>query len=230
VLALVIAPDPKLAETDAEGPAVALRDLGGKVLVCGLDLDELDEDELGKRRPNVIVVDSGDRLDSGTAVLKKAKQMAALQDVPALLTITTVRLPALDFAAGGFDDFVLRPIVPAELYARVRQLDWRLSAFAGEELLKAGDLVIDLAGYEVRLRGRALSLTHQEFELLKFLAQNRGKVFTREQLLRRVWGYNYYGGSRTVDIHVRRLRAKLGQADDTIQTVRNVGYKMRSEP
>lgn len=229
MLALVITADPKAAETDAEGPALALRDLGGKVIACGLDLDDVDEEQLTKKRPNVIVVDAGDRLDSGYAVLKKAREMAVLQDVPALMTVTTARLPALDFAAGGFDDFVLRPIVPAELYARVRQLDWRLSAFAGEELLKAGDLVIDMAGYEVRLRGRPLVLTHQEFELLKFLAQNRGKVFTREQLLRRVWGYNYYGGSRTVDIHVRRLRAKLGSEDDYIQTVRNVGYKMKPE-
>ena len=229
MLALVVTVDPASAETDSEGPATALRDLGGKVVVVGFDLDEVDEDALSKKRPNVIVVDAGDRLESGYGVLRKLKQMPLVGDVPMLLVVTTSRLPGLDFAAGGADDFVLRPIVPAELYARVRQLDWRLSAFAGEELLKAGELVIDLAGYEVRLRGRSLTLTHQEFELLKFLAQNRGKVFTREQLLRRVWGYNYYGGSRTVDIHVRRLRAKLGKAEEAlIQTVRNVGYKMKS--
>ncbi|HJY77362.1 MAG TPA: response regulator transcription factor [Burkholderiales bacterium] len=230
MLALVITADPRASESDSEGPASALRDLGGKVVVVGFDLDEIDEETLTRRKPNVIVVDAGDRVDSGYAVLRKVKQTPFLQDVPTLLTVSTARLPALDFAAGGADDFVLRPIVPAELYARVRQLDWRLSAFAGEELLKAGDLLIDLAGYEVRLRGRSLVLTHQEFELLKFLAQNRGKVFTREQLLRRVWGYNYYGGSRTVDIHVRRLRAKLGKGEEAlIQTVRNVGYKMKAE-
>jgi DNA-binding response OmpR family regulator len=85
-----------------------------------------------------------------------------------------------------------------------------------------------VAGYEAKLRGRHVELTRQEFELLRFLAQNRGKVFTREQLLQKVWGYRYYGGSRTVDIHIRRVRAKLGAVvGGLIETVRNVGYKMR---
>ncbi len=91
------------------------------------------------------------------------------------------------------------------------------------------ELEIDLAGYEAFVRDRKLELTHQEFELLKFLAQHRGKVWTREQLLSKVWGYRYFGGTRTVDIHVRRLRAKMGApADALIETVRNVGYKMRA--
>ena len=95
---------------------------------------------------------------------------------------------------------------------------------------KVEELVIDLAGYEARLHGRRLELTHQEFELLRFLAQHRGRVFTRDQLLERVWGYQYAGGTRTVDIHVRRVRAKLGaHAGGLIETVRNVGYKMRSD-
>jgi DNA-binding response OmpR family regulator len=118
--------------------------------------------------------------------------------------------------------------VPAELYARLRQLDWRFASFKSDEVIKVGDLTIDLAGYEAHLRDRKLELTHQEFELLKYLAQHRGKVWTREQLLSKVWGYRYFGGTRTVDIHVRRLRAKMGApADQMIETVRNVGYKMR---
>lgn len=94
-------------------------------------------------------------------------------------------------------------------------------------MAKIGDLVLDIAGYEARLQGRRLELTHQEFELLKFLAQHRGRVFTRDQLLQKVWGYEYTGGTRTVDIHVRRVRAKLGHENGLIETVRNVGYKMR---
>ena len=112
--------------------------------------------------------------------------------------------------------------------ARVRQLDWRSATFGSDEVIKIGDLLIDIAGYEASWNGRKLGLTHQEFELLRFFAQNRGKVFTREQRLSKVWGYRYYGGSRTVDIHVRRVRAKLGPvAGGLIATVRNVGYKMR---
>jgi DNA-binding response OmpR family regulator len=86
-----------------------------------------------------------------------------------------------------------------------------------------------MAGYEVSVGGRRLDLTHQEFELLRFLAQHRGRVFTRDQLLQKVWGYQYTGGTRTVDIHVRRLRAKLGPMQSAlIATVRHVGYKMRA--
>jgi DNA-binding response OmpR family regulator len=161
------------------------------------------------------------------ACLKKLRSRNDLVGTPALIVIDVERLPSLDF--GAADDFVLWPIVPAELYARLRQLDWRLADFSSDQRIKVGDLIIDLEGYEAHVRDRRLELTHQEFELLKFLAQQRGKVFTREQLLQRVWGYRYYGGTRTVDIHVRRLRAKLGPGvDDLIETVRNVGYKMRA--
>jgi len=122
----------------------------------------------------------------------------------------------------------LKPVVPAELYTRLRQLDWRSATFGSDDLIKVESLVIDVAGYEARVEGRRLELTHQEFELQRFLAQNRGRVYSREQLLSKVWGYRYYGGSRTVDIHVRRLRSKLGAvAGGLIETVRNVGYKMR---
>ncbi|MBK9031612.1 MAG: response regulator transcription factor [Myxococcales bacterium] len=144
------------------------------------------------------------------------------------MAVPLARLPGLDLSA-GFDDFVLTPLVPAELYARVRQLDWRAAAFGSDELVKLDDLVIDLAGHEARLAGRRLALTHQEFELLAFLAQHRGRAFTRDQLLERVWGYAYTGGTRTVDIHVRRVRAKLGPvAGGLIETVRNLGYKLRA--
>ncbi len=171
------------------------------------------------------MIDARDRLESGYACLKKLRARPQLATTPSLLVVSTARLPGLDF--GAADDFLLHPVLPAELYARLRQLDWRLSAFAGEERVKVGDLVLDLAGHEARLRDRRLELTRQEYNLLKFLAQHRGKVFTREQLLAKVWGYRYFGGTRTVDIHVRRLRAKLGAgADRMIATVRNVGYKM----
>src|SRR4051812_24928445 len=154
----------------------------------------------------MVVIDADEELERGQRCLRKLADFAPLAEVPALIAVSVARLPALDFSAGA-DDFILKPIVPAELYGRLRQADWKSATFGSDEVIKIGDLHIDIAGWEARVRGRKIDLTHQEFELLRFLAQNRGKVFTREQLLQKVWGYRYYGGSRTVDIHVRRLRA-----------------------
>ncbi|MBI4510943.1 MAG: response regulator transcription factor [Deltaproteobacteria bacterium] len=205
-----------------------LRDLGCNVRAGRFDCGDLDEEDLARRPATLVVVDAGDEVERGHRCLRRLDTFAPLTDVPSLLAVTLPRLPSLDFSAGA-SDFILKPLVPAELYARLRQLDWKNATFGTEEVIKVDDLVIDAAGYEARLRGRKLELTHQEFELLRFFAQNRGKAYTREQLLKKVWGYQYYGGSRTVDIHVRRLRAKLGPVvGGLIETVRNVGYKMRS--
>jgi DNA-binding response OmpR family regulator len=222
---LLITQSPERAASEPESPAQALRDLGCTVFATNFDL-ALDDEALSREPPQVIVIDARERLETGYACLKALRERAAMAEVPALLAVVVARLSAIDFRA--VDDFVLVPVVPAELYARLRQLDQRFAAFSGEERLKVNDLEIDLPGYEAFVRGRKLELTHQEFELLKFLAQHRGKVWTREQLLSKVWGYRYFGGTRTVDIHVRRLRAKLGTpADQMIETIRNVGYKIR---
>jgi DNA-binding response OmpR family regulator len=208
--------------------ASVLAELGCRVTLARFDLGDLDEEELLLAPPNIIVVDASDEVERGQRCLRKIRQEGVLSETPAVLTVTVPRLPSLDFST-GFDDFVLKPVVPAELYARLRQLDWRTATFGSDEVIKVDDLVIDLAGYEARLGGRKLDFTHQEFELLRFLAQNRGRVYTREQLLQKVWGYEYAGGTRTVDIHVRRVRAKLGiVAGGLVETVRNVGYKMRA--
>lgn len=208
--------------------ASVLVDLGCRVISGRFDLGNLDEEALLSKPPTIVVVDAGDELLRATRCRVKLGESGPLSDTPTILALTVPRLSALDFSV-GFDDFVLKPIVPAELYARLRALDWRTSAFGSEERIKADDLLIDVAGYEAWLAGRRLDFTHQEFELLRFLAQHRGRVFTRDQLLQKVWGYEYTGGTRTVDIHVRRLRAKLGAVHGgLIETVRNVGYKMRA--
>ncbi|HVV86691.1 MAG TPA: response regulator transcription factor [Kofleriaceae bacterium] len=205
-----------------------LADLGCDVSLGRFDLGGLDLTQLAKAAPAVVVVDAGDELLAATRAIRRLRGDGPLAEVPVLVALTLARLPALDFSA-GFDDFVLEPLVPAELYARLRQLDWRTAAFGSDEVLKLDELVIDIAGHEARLGGRRIQLTHQEFELLRFLAQHRGRAFTRDQLLERVWGYRYAGGTRTVDIHVRRVRAKLGPvAGGLIETVRNHGYKFRS--
>ena len=129
----------------------------------------------------------------------------------------------------GLDDILLPGTGPAEVDARLRLLVARSGGIVTPEnsgKITLGELVIDEGTYTARLRGRPLDLTYKEFELLKYLAQHAGRVFTRAQLLQEVWGYDFFGGTRTVDVHVRRLRAKLGtEYESLIGTVRNVGYK-----
>jgi DNA-binding response OmpR family regulator len=189
--------------------------------------DDLDEPAYLEEPPAAILVEALDQFDAGRAALMRIRAAAGLAEIPCLVAVSVGQAQRLD-GNDGFDDFVLVPYVPAELYMRIRRAEWRRSEFAGKERIKIGPMCIDLAGHEVTVDGRVVDLTHQEFALLKFLSQNRGRVFSREQLLNRVWGVNYYGGSRTVDIHVRRLRMKLGPVADPIETVRGVGYKMKA--
>jgi len=145
---------------------------------------------------------------------------------PILLLISGAELGQLEMRDDSFDDFCLTPFHPRELEARLRHLTYSEGAVTRAELIEYGGLVLNLETYQATFEGNSLDLTFMEYELLKFLAQNPGKVFTREMLLSRVWGYEYYGGARTVDVHVRRLRAKLGEEHaNLIQTVRSVGYR-----
>lgn len=229
VRAVVICAEPDTTRNQPDSVASVLADLGLGVDTVRFDLADLDEEKILRHKSWIVVIEAGDDVPRGQRSLRKLRESGPLADAPVLIALTLARLPGLDVSA-GMNDFVLMPLVPAELYARLRQLDWKTSTFGSEEVLKIEDLVIDVAGYEARLGGRRLELTHQEFELLRFLAQHRGRVFTRDQLLERVWGYQYAGGTRTVDIHVRRVRAKLGAtAGGLVETVRNVGYKMRAE-
>ena len=124
------------------------------------------------------------------------------------------------------DDLLVEPFLEAEASLRVRNILWKTRMAAPPEVMVFGDLAIDSSSYEVTIAGETLDLTYKEYELLRFLASNPSKVFTRDMLLSRVWGEDYYGGTRTVDVHVRRLRLKLGvQHDSVIGTVRNVGYR-----
>ena len=149
---------------------------------------------------------------------------------PVLLLISGAQLGELEMREDLFDDFCLSPFHQKELEARLRHLFWRTGRGARPEIVEYGDLVLNLETYQAALSNRPLDLTYMEYELLKFFATHSGKVFTREQLLSRVWGYEYYGGARTVDVHVRRLRAKLGEEHaNLIQTVRSVGYRFGTQ-
>ena len=154
---------------------------------------------------------------------------------PVLLVTTEGGLAAVH-ADWGFDDMLLATAGPAEVEARLRLAIARLSAQREPEdpdahVIRSGEVTVDDATYTAKVGGRTLDLTFKEFELLKYLAQRPGRVFSREQLLQEVWGYDYFGGTRTVDVHVRRLRAKLGADHEAlIGTVRNVGYRFVLPP
>ena len=173
---------------------------------------------------DVVIVDGRRELGATRSLCRLLKTTGL--DCPLLLVVTEGGLAAVT-AEWGVDDVVLATAGPAEVDARLRLATERLAATNdGEQpLISNGDLVIDEATYTAKLRGNVLDLTYKEFELLKFLAQHPGRVFTRGQLMQEVWGYDYFGGTRTVDVHVRRLRAKLGDLDSLIGTVRNVGYR-----
>jgi DNA-binding response OmpR family regulator len=156
-------------------------------------------------------------------------------DVPVLLILTEggLSVVAVDW---GMDDMLLNTCGPAELEARLRIAVARLQATRNAadpdaHVIRSGEVTVDDATYTAKIGGRTLDLTFKEFELLKYLAQHPGRVFTRDQLLQEVWGYDYFGGTRTVDVHVRRLRAKLGPEHEAlIGTVRNVGYRFVLPP
>jgi DNA-binding response OmpR family regulator len=172
---------------------------------------------------DVILLDARTDLVSAKG-LCKILQATGLS-APLILIVTEGGLAALS-AEWGIADVILDTAGPAEIDARLRlALGRNASAGESENTISASGVVIDEASYSVRANDRQLDLTYKEFELLRFLATHPSRVFTREQLLSEVWGYDYFGGTRTVDVHVRRLRAKLGDMEQVIGTVRNVGYR-----
>ncbi|WCO66561.1 response regulator transcription factor [Iamia majanohamensis] len=171
------------------------------------------------------VVLLGDASESGLAVCR-ALRKRDIPIEPVLLLVRGAGLADLELRDDLYDDFCLDPFHPRELEARLRHLLWRAGTGTGPEMIEHGGLALNLETYQAAIDDRPLDLTYMEYELLKFLAQHPGRVFTRETLLSRVWGYEYYGGARTVDVHIRRLRAKLGEEHaGLITTVRSVGYR-----
>jgi DNA-binding response OmpR family regulator len=162
----------------------------------------------------------------GAFAMCRAMRKRDLPLEPLLLLVSGTQLPDLELREDLFDDFCLTPFHPREMEARLKHLFWRTGRGTRPELVEYGPLVLNLETYQAYVASKPLDLTYMEYELLKFLATHPGKVFTRETLLSRVWGYEYYGGARTVDVHIRRLRAKLGEEHaNLIQTVRSVGYR-----
>jgi DNA-binding response OmpR family regulator len=171
------------------------------------------------------IIDLSQDADGGWAFLRNLRKQGE-RSIPVMVLVGGAQLADLEHRDELFDDFCLTPFHPAELEARLRHLLATDIDLHRADLVEYGELTLNLETYQASIAGRPLDMTYMEYELLKFLAQNPGKVFTREMLLSRVWGYEYYGGARTVDVHVRRLRAKLGEEHaNLIQTVRSVGYR-----
>ena len=195
--------------------------------VCLLVPEEGLVERLSKEAPDLVLVEMDGC--SSNSVRKLSQKIKREGHLPVIGLVGEKALDSFDVTL-NIDDFVVGPWDATEVTARVKQVLWRVSKISSSELIKCGDLVIDLAKYEVSLGGRLIALTFREYGLLKFLASNRGRVFSRETLLSKVWGYDYYGGDRTVDVHIRRLRSKVEDSTHNfIETVRNIGYKFRKE-
>jgi DNA-binding response OmpR family regulator len=211
--------------TEAAAVLPALDLLPHAVRTAGRDVRAL----LSDPSPDAVLVDAREQLAEARATCRMLHTTGLA--VPLIAVVTEAGLIALN-AEWGIDDLVLTGAGPAEVEARLRLATSRRSSGSDDGgLIRAGDLTIDPQTYAAKLKGQPMDLTYKEFELLKFLAQHPGRVFSRDQLLREVWGYDYFGGTRTVDVHVRRLRAKLGnEYESMIGTVRQVGYKFVLPP
>lgn len=200
--------------------------LEGGMTVSPMASAELFQDECAiPNQLDAIVVDLERSATEASKLCHAIKRERALKELPLILLVTEAHLGRIDFG-WGVEDYLTLPVSAKRLAERLNFLMWKLHKVEAKHGFSCGTLVIDFERYEVHIKGEPVDLTYKEFELLKFLAMHPGKAFTREVLLDKVWGYDYYGGTRTVDVHVRRLRSKIEVGGAAyIETVRNVGYK-----
>ena len=205
-----------------DAPAVLLRNLGHEVTVVGYDFAEL-----GRRTANVdiAVVEAGPHIEIGRDAIKRLRERPELVATRVLLCVEVARVSGLDPETGA-DDFILMPVSGEELSARLRQLQARDKRPGAPLQLRYGEVMLDCEVRQAYVAGRSLGLTPYEFQLLRFLVDRVGRVFTRQELLSRVWGYRHVGRVRTVDTHVLNLRTKMGRLGDRLQSVRGLGYKL----
>ncbi len=167
----------------------------------------------------------------GTALNSKTwalpQEIKQEMHIPVISLVTKEMLDNLD-SSPSIDDFVVKPWDSSEVVARIKRILRQTNIIGSKDVIKCGDLVIDVPRCQVSLSGEVITLTFREYQLLKFLASNKGKVFTRDALLDKVWGWDFYGGDRTVDVHIRRLRSKIEDRNHSfIDTIRNIGYRFR---
>jgi two-component system alkaline phosphatase synthesis response regulator PhoP len=186
--------------------------------------------EITAHRPNLVILEI-DGYSANTEVQELMQSIKHEKSLPLMALVAEETLDSIDGHLDIADDFLISPYDDQEMVLRIKRLlNHRIESVDRSELIRCDGLVIDIAKCEVTVEGKVIELTFKEYELLKFLASNRGRVYTREALLNKVWGYDYYGGDRTVDVHVRRLRSKIEDSKHAfIETVRNIGYKFVKE-
>ena len=194
---------------------------------CLVSRDDEDGLERAMREtPSLVCIDV-DGLSIGSGFCDLCRKIRQEKHIPVIALIPREMLDSLS-SSSAIDDFVVKPCEASELAARIGRILGQKASVDNKGVIRCGDLVIDLAEYEVSVGNRPITLTFREYQLLEFLASNEGKVFTREALLDKVWGWDYYGGDRTVDVHIRRLRSKIEDGNHSfIETVRNIGYRFR---
>jgi len=220
---VVVTLDPDGAESRTDSPACLLRALGHEVIVSGFDLLELES------RPapaDVVIVEAGEHLEIGRSAIQRLRQRPELIAARILLSLELPRVMAFT-AEIGADDFILSPITLEELAARLWQLKARDSRPRAPLQLRYGEIVLDCEMRQAYREDQSLKLTPYEFQLLRFLVERINRVFSRQELLSRVWGYRHAGGGRTVDTHTLNLRRKLGDHGERLQSVLGVGYKLQ---
>ena len=191
---------------------------------------EVFKDSFTPGKTDILVVDLERCATDSGKLCHALKRERSLRELPLVLLVTEEQLGRID-VGWGLEDYLTLPVSAKRLSERLKFLLWKLNRVEVKNGFSVGSLVINFERYEVHVKGEPVDLTYKEFELLKFLAMHQGKVFTREALLDRVWGYDFYGGTRTVDVHIRRLRSKIETGRQTyIETVRNVGYKFLGPP
>ena len=201
--------------------------LAKKDLECSLVTDTNGvSDTITEREPDVILLEITNRWPN-EEMQGLIRQVKRERKLPVIALVAEDTLGNLRDDS-DYDDFLLSPYYPVEALFRINRLLQKRRKAASDEIISYNDLQLDLGSCEVTVDNRIIELTFKEYELLKLLASNRGRVFTREELLDKIWGYDYFGGDRTVDVHIRRLRSKIEDVNHTfVETVRNIGYRFR---
>ncbi len=211
-------------QADARKPLKSgLHEAGFALTVLGSA--EATKDDLEPPKADLVIADLEQCQVTPGRLCQAIKRNDVFKESPVVALLTEAQLEHLD-VSWGVDDYLTLPVSVQRLVQRLKFLLWKLQKVAFKHGLQVGSLTIDFDRYEVRINDAPVDLTYKEFELLKFLSAHPGRVFSREALLDKVWGYDYYGGTRTVDVHIRRLRSKIESGGEIyVATIRNVGYK-----